>query len=100
MQEPGSAGLAGLYQHSLPAGSNSSEIEDTRMRTLLSTAFALALTAGVALTQPPAPGAAGAKGKAAPTPGMALSSPDFQDGGIIPDKFTQAVPMPVSPKLE
>ena len=42
------------------------------MRTILTTAFALALTAGVALTQPPAPGPAGAKGKAAPTPGMNL----------------------------
>jgi Raf kinase inhibitor-like YbhB/YbcL family protein len=31
---------------------------------------------------------------------MALTSPDFQDGGIIPDKFTQAAPMPVSPRLE
>ena len=40
-------------------------------------------------------------GKAAPTvPGMVLTSPDFEDGGIIPDKFTQAVPMAVSPRLE
>jgi hypothetical protein len=32
---------------------------------------------------------------------MALSSPDFQDGGIIPDKFTQAAGrMAPSPKLE
>jgi hypothetical protein len=69
------------------------------MRPILLTILAVALTASVALTQAP-PGAGGGKGKAAPTPGMALSSPDFQDGGIIPDKFTQAVPMPVSPKLE
>jgi Raf kinase inhibitor-like YbhB/YbcL family protein len=31
---------------------------------------------------------------------MALSSPDFQDGGIIPDKFTQVVQNAPSPKLE
>jgi Raf kinase inhibitor-like YbhB/YbcL family protein len=30
---------------------------------------------------------------------MGLSSPDFEDGGIIPDKFTQQVAMPVSPRL-
>jgi Raf kinase inhibitor-like YbhB/YbcL family protein len=40
------------------------------------------------------------KAKAPPAPGLAISSPDFQDGGIIPNKFTQADPMPVSPKLE
>ena len=62
----------------------------------------LALTVGGALSQdkgkgPGGPG--GGKGQAK-GPGMGLSSPDFQDGGIIPDKFTQAVPMPVSPKLE
>jgi len=56
----------------------------------------LALTVGLALSQDKGKGG----GKGPPTPGMALSSPDFQDGGIIPDKFTQAVPMPVSPKLE
>ncbi len=40
-------------------------------------------------------------GKKAPTPpGMALSSPDFQDGGIIPDKFSQVTPNAPSPKLE
>jgi len=31
---------------------------------------------------------------------MVLSSPDFQDGGIIPDKFTAVVPNQPSPKLE
>jgi len=55
----------------------------------------LAFTATLALPQ----GKGGGKG-APKGPGMALSSPDFQDGGIIPDKFTQAVPMPVSPRLE
>jgi Raf kinase inhibitor-like YbhB/YbcL family protein len=55
----------------------------------------LAFTVTLALPQ----GKGGGKG-APKGPGMALSSPDFQDGGIIPDKFTQAVPMPVSPRLE
>jgi Raf kinase inhibitor-like YbhB/YbcL family protein len=39
-------------------------------------------------------------GKAPAGPGLTLTSPDFTDGGIIPNKFTQADPMPVSPKLE
>ena len=55
----------------------------------------LAFTVTLALPQ----GKGGGKG-APKGPGMALSSPDFQDGGIIPDKYTQAVPMPVSPRLE
>jgi Raf kinase inhibitor-like YbhB/YbcL family protein len=33
-------------------------------------------------------------------PGLTLTSPDFEDGGIIPNKFTQAVDTYVSPKLE
>jgi Raf kinase inhibitor-like YbhB/YbcL family protein len=57
----------------------------------------LALTVGAALSQDKGKG--GAKGQQK-GPGMALSSPDFQDGGIIPDKFTQADPMPISPRLE
>lgn len=55
----------------------------------------LAFTVTLALPQ----GKGGGKG-APKGPGMALTSPDFEDGGIIPDKFTQAVPMPVSPRLE
>ena len=40
-------------------------------------------------------------GKKAPAgPGLTLTSPDFTDGGVIPNKFTQADPMPVSPKLD
>lgn len=37
---------------------------------------------------------------AAPGPGLTITSPDFEDGGIIPNKFTQADPTAVSPKLE
>ena len=55
----------------------------------------LAFTVTLALPQ----GKGGGKG-APKGPGMGLTSPDFQDGGIIPDKFTQADPMPVSPRLE
>src|ERR1700693_1476941 len=40
------------------------------------------------------------KAKAPPTPGLTLTSPDFQDGGIIPDKYSQAVQNAPSPKLE
>ena len=32
--------------------------------------------------------------------GLTLTSPDFEDGGIIPNKFTQAVDMYISPKLD
>ena len=34
------------------------------------------------------------------TPGLTLTSPDFEDGGVIPNKFTQAVSDYISPKLE
>jgi Raf kinase inhibitor-like YbhB/YbcL family protein len=33
-------------------------------------------------------------------PGLTLTSPDFEDGGIIPNKFTQAVDSYISPKLD
>ena len=52
----------------------------------------LLLTAGI--------GSAFAQGKAAPKPGLTITSPDFTDGGVIPDKYTQAVKDAVSPKLE
>lgn len=69
------------------------------LKTFISTTLALALAAGIAFTQDKGKGGPPGGGKAK-GPGMALTSPDFQDGGIIPDKFTQAVPNPVSPKLE
>jgi hypothetical protein len=55
----------------------------------------LAFTVTLALPQ----GKGGGKG-APKGPGMALTTPDFQDGGVIPDKYTQGVAMPVSPTLE
>jgi Raf kinase inhibitor-like YbhB/YbcL family protein len=48
-------------------------------------------------------GTAFAQGKAGgppPGPGLTLTSPDFEDGGVIPNKFTQADQNPVSPKLD
>ena len=56
----------------------------------------LAVALGAALAQEKGKGGP----KAPAPPGMALSSPDFQDGGIIPDKFTQVVQNAPSPKLE
>lgn len=38
--------------------------------------------------------------KPSASPGLTLSTPDFEDGGVIPDKFTFAVKKFVSPKLE
>jgi hypothetical protein len=57
----------------------------------------IVLTAGLgsALAQGPA----GGRGRGPAQPGLALSSPDFEDGGVIPNKYTQAVPNPVSPQL-
>lgn len=66
-------------------------------RTIISTTLALTLAAGLAFTQDKGKGGAP---KAAPAPGMAISSPDFEDGGVIPDKFTQAVQNAPSPKLD
>src|ERR1700688_907639 len=69
---------------------------------IASGAVLLAVTLGAALVTNVAAqdkGKGGGAPKAAPTPGMSLSSPDFEDGGVIPDKFTQAVAMPVSPRL-
>jgi hypothetical protein len=57
----------------------------------------LAAMIGVSLAQGPPPGG-GKKGP--PRPGLALTSPDFEDGAVIPDKYTQKDANPVSPKLE
>jgi Raf kinase inhibitor-like YbhB/YbcL family protein len=38
--------------------------------------------------------------KAPPKPGLTVTSSAFEDGGVIPNKFTQADPNPISPKLE
>jgi len=59
-------------------------------RPLLFAAAFLPLTCGLALAQAPA--------GPPPTP-MGLTSSSFTDGGIIPDKYTQASAAPVSPAL-
>lgn len=51
--------------------------------------------AGVALAQPPA-----AAPKAGPRPALTLSTTAFEDGGVIPNKYTGADPSPVSPMLQ
>ncbi len=58
---------------------------------LITAALMLAVTIGAAWGQD--------KGGAR-RPGMVLTSPDFQDGGIIPDRFTAVVPNQPSPRLE
>lgn len=65
-------------------------------KTLAISTVLLALALGAALAQEKGRGGP----KAPAPPGMALSSPDFQDGGVIPDKFTQVNPNAPSPKLE
>jgi len=63
------------------------------MRTLTVGTILLMASLGSAFAQPKA-------GAPAPGPGLTLTSPDFEDGGIIPNKYTQAVPDAPSPKLE
>ena len=48
---------------------------------------------GTVLAQQPAP-------KAPARPGLTLTSTAFEDGGVIPNKYTQSVSSPVSPKLD
>ncbi len=65
-----------------------------RMRNavVLTAVFSLVLLKGVAQQAAPA---------TPPKPGMALSSTSIEDGGIIPDKYTQkSAATPVSPELQ
>ena len=48
---------------------------------------------------PPAGAAQGGAPRGAAAPAMTLTTTGWMDGAIIPNKFTQAVPMPVSPAL-
>ena len=64
---------------------------------LSATALLLAFSAGVALSQNK--GGKGGRGPAGP--GLTLTSPDIEDGGIINDKFSmKAGANTVSPKLQ
>ncbi len=62
---------------------------------------AFVLSAGIAALSAQAPAAPAGQPAARPPagPGLTLTSPAFEDGGIIPNKYTQADPAPVSPKL-
>lgn len=53
---------------------------------------AVLMSAFVAAAQTPA-------APVASKPGLTLTTPAFEDGGIIPDKYSRAVEAPVSPKL-
>lgn len=57
---------------------------------------ALALAAVPAFAQAPAPAAA----RPPAGPGLTLTTTAFEDGGVIPVKYTSADPKGVSPKLE
>jgi Raf kinase inhibitor-like YbhB/YbcL family protein len=70
------------------------------MKTLLLTPGLILLTC-VAVAQPPAqPPAPAAAAKAPAGPGLTLTLSAFEDGSVIPDKYTQKVATPVSPKLD
>jgi Raf kinase inhibitor-like YbhB/YbcL family protein len=64
-------------------------------------AVGLILPACIALAQqPPQPTSQPAAGRGPAGPGLTLTTPAFEDGAIIPPKYTQSVPNAVSPKLE
>ena len=65
------------------------------------TGFKFSLLFGaLALVSLPASAQQGGAPATPPPPPFTLSSTSFQDGGVIPDKYTQASPNPVSPELE
>jgi Raf kinase inhibitor-like YbhB/YbcL family protein len=70
------------------------------MRTLAITT--LALTACLTLLTTAAVAQDKGKGgpKGPPVPGLTLTTTAFADGGVVPDKYTQATPDAVSPKLD
>jgi Raf kinase inhibitor-like YbhB/YbcL family protein len=72
------------------------------MRTTLFATTVLLGAIGPAAAQPPSGGAAQppAGGRGPATPGLTLTTPAFSDGSEIPQKYTQSVQSPVSPKLE
>jgi Raf kinase inhibitor-like YbhB/YbcL family protein len=66
------------------------------MKTLAITTLSLSLLTTAAMAQEKGKG--GQKGP--PVPGLTISTSAFEDGGIIPNKYTQATPDAVSPKLD
>src|ERR1700722_1989926 len=62
---------------------------------------AIVLAAGIGASLAQGPGGAPGGAKKGPAgPGLTLTSPAFEDGAVIPNKYTQADANPVSPKLE
>ena len=66
------------------------------MKKLAITALALAACLSQAVAQEKGKG--GPKGP--PMPGLTLTTTAFEDGGVVPNKYTQATPDAVSPKLD
>ena len=66
--------------------------------TTFSTICTVLLTAGAVTAF--AQGDKGGKGRGPAGPGLTLTTPAFEDGSVIPPKYTQSSPNPVSPKLE
>jgi Raf kinase inhibitor-like YbhB/YbcL family protein len=66
------------------------------MKTIAITTLALAACLSQAVAQEKGKGAP----KGPPMPGLTLTTSAFEDGGVIPNKFTQATPDAVSPKLD
>ena len=68
------------------------------------TGFAMVMAvAAICLAQaPPQGGGRGGgqgRGRGPQTPPLIMTTTAFEDGGVIPNKYTQASPMPVSPEL-
>lgn len=70
-------------------------------KTLMAGAIALVASMGSLAAQAPAPAAPAGQPAARPQagPGLTLTTTAFEDGGIIPNKYSGADPNPVSPKL-
>jgi Raf kinase inhibitor-like YbhB/YbcL family protein len=66
------------------------------MRTLAIATLTLSLLTTAAIGQDKGKGAP----KGPPVPGLTLTTSAYEDGGIIPNKYTQATPDAVSPKLD
>jgi Raf kinase inhibitor-like YbhB/YbcL family protein len=66
----------------------------TTSRPIATFAFAAIFAALASAQAPQAPAKKGPAG-----PGLTLTTAAFEDGGIIPNKYTQQDPKPVSPKL-
>ena len=78
---------------------------------LLQNAFSIAslVVLGTSLAFAQAPGGAAppagqagqnGRGRGPQGPGLTLTTPDFPDGGTIPNKYTSADPKPVNPELD